>query len=163
LPNPYVLLGGGLEITQRYISNEPPITNWPDTHLIEACVRVAVRDCPARIPPRFLTDLENNEKLATCCRTPADHDISAWYSCPDDQAKGVPDVYVLHCTCGRVHRRFMLGGALGGQGQAESDEAFAKRKARAAPGVPIRQWKAESDEAYAHRKGREKRPFWEIR
>lgn len=87
-------------------------TTKPDAHLIEACVRVALKDCPARIDPRFYErSLEHNQQVASCCRNPLENaDISAWYSSAEDEAKGVPDIYIFHCTCGRVHRRFMVGG-----------------------------------------------------
>jgi hypothetical protein len=103
-------------VRQAYVDLEPeveprPITNWPDTHLIEACVRVPVARCPARIPARMLEPMEHNQQIASCCRHPENHDISAWYTSAEDAAKGIPDVYVFHCTCGRVHRQFHVGGS----------------------------------------------------
>jgi len=75
-----------------------------------ACERVKVADCPARIPARFTEALEQNQKIASCCRHPENHDIEALFSCDEDKAKGIPDIYVFHCTCGRKHARFMVGG-----------------------------------------------------
>jgi hypothetical protein len=88
----------------------PDVLVKPDAHLIEACPQVPVAKCPARVPQKFIEALEHNQRIASCCRHPENHDISAWYSSEADRAKGVPDIYVFHCTCGRVHRRFMLGG-----------------------------------------------------
>lgn len=77
---------------------------------LQACVRVPVPDCPARIPAKFIEALEHNQQIASCCRHPENHEISAWYSSPADKAKGVPDIYKFHCPCGRDHTRFMVGG-----------------------------------------------------
>lgn len=94
------------------------ITHWPDDGLRPACARVKVKNpAPgiwtaggARLPLRYAEALEHNQQLASCCRHPENHDISAWYSSAEDAAKGVPDIYVFHCQCGRVHRRFCVGG-----------------------------------------------------
>lgn len=90
-----------------------------ETHLRPACKRVKVEEVapgvmmagPVRIPQKFIEALEQNQQIASCCRHPENHDFSAWYSSAADQALGVPDVYLFHCTCGRVHRRFMVGGS----------------------------------------------------
>ncbi len=83
-----------------------------------ACPRVKVKN-PApdvwtaggvRIPTKYAEALEQNQQIASCCRHPENHDISAWYSSDADRATGVPDIYVFHCTCGRMHRRFCVGG-----------------------------------------------------
>lgn len=82
-----------------------------DNHII-ACPRVPVSKCPARIPPwMYERNLEQNQQIASCCRHPENHDIAAYYSSPEDQTKGVPDVYVFFCTCGREHPVFMVGGS----------------------------------------------------
>jgi hypothetical protein len=86
-------------------------TTKPDAHLIEACARVPVARCPARIPVEFIENLEHNQQISSCCRHPENHDISAWYSSEADRAKGIPDIYIFHCTCGRVHRTFCVGGS----------------------------------------------------
>lgn len=62
------------------------------------------------IPQRFLEQYEQNQQLAHCCRHPENHDIEAFYSCREEEEKGIPDVYILHCKCGRQHRRLMCGG-----------------------------------------------------
>ena len=77
---------------------------------LQACVRVPVEKCPARIPLKWIEDLEHNQQISSCCRHPENHEVSAWYSSAADRAKGIPDIYKFHCTCGRVHTRFMLGG-----------------------------------------------------
>lgn len=93
----------------------------PDAHLIEACRRVKVKERPGfpgilwaggvAIAPKWIEALEQNQQIASCCRHPENHDISAWYSSEADRAKGVPDIYIFHCTCGRAHRRFCVGGS----------------------------------------------------
>jgi hypothetical protein len=97
----------------------------PGTHIL-ACSRYPVRrlmgydaegnldpESPRnRLPLRYVEMLEQNQQLASCCRHPENHDIEAWYSCEEDAAKGIPDIYILHCTCGRQHRRFCVGGGL---------------------------------------------------
>lgn len=64
----------------------------------------------ARLPLRWAEALEQNQQIASCCRHPENHEISAWYSSDAERAKGVPDIYIFHCPCGRVHRRFCVGG-----------------------------------------------------
>jgi hypothetical protein len=80
---------------------------------ILACPRVKARLIQSLMPPKWFAMLEQNQQLASCCRHPEDHDIEAWYSSPDDAAKGIPDIYIFHCTCGRQHRRFIVGGKHG--------------------------------------------------
>lgn len=83
-----------------------------------ACPRVKVKNpAPnvwtaggARIPLKYAEALEQNQQIASCCRHPENHDISAWYSSEKERATGKPDIYVFHCPCGRVHRRFCVGG-----------------------------------------------------
>jgi hypothetical protein len=59
----------------------------------------------------FRETLEHNQKLASCCRDTSGHAIEAWYSTKEwGEATGIPDIYIFHCTCGRQHRRFMVGG-----------------------------------------------------
>jgi hypothetical protein len=86
-------------------------TTKPDEHLIEACARIPVARCPVRVPVKWIEALEHNQQISSCCRHPENHDISAWYSSPEDAAKGIPDIYIFHCTCGRSHRRFCVGGS----------------------------------------------------
>lgn len=64
-----------------------------------------------RFPLKWIEDLEQNQKIASCCRHPENHDIEAWYSNAAEAAKGIPDVYKFHCTCGRAHVRFCVGGS----------------------------------------------------
>jgi hypothetical protein len=65
---------------------------------------------PGGLPERFYTELEQNQQIASCCRHPENHDIEAWYSDAVHKEKGIPDIYILHCQCGRRHRRLMCGG-----------------------------------------------------
>lgn len=75
-----------------------------------ACKRRPVKKLGKLIPDRFLEALEHNQRIASCCRHPENHEISAWYSSEADRARGVPDIYIFHCSCGRDHRRFCIGG-----------------------------------------------------
>jgi hypothetical protein len=63
-----------------------------------------------RLPKRYIEALEQNQQIASCCRHPENHEIEAWYSSEADEEKGAPDIYKFHCTCGRVHVRFCVGG-----------------------------------------------------
>lgn len=74
-----------------------------------------VAHCPRRkvadFPPGFLKQkhiegLEHNQKIASCCRHPENHEIEALKSHPEEPAA---DIYVFHCTCGRKHRYFCVG------------------------------------------------------
>lgn len=74
---------------------------------VPACPRVRVNDFPAGIiPEKFKNYLEHNQKIASCCRHPENHDIEALKSHPEEPA---PDIYIFHCTCGRKHRIFCVG------------------------------------------------------
>lgn len=79
----------------------------------QACPRYPAEKLRSLLPVRFFEALEQNQLLASCCRHPENHDLEAFYSSPVDQERGVPDIYVFHCTCGRKHRRFMVGGSAG--------------------------------------------------
>ncbi len=78
-----------------------------------ACVRFPVAKLGTLIPPKYIEALEQNQLLSSCCRHPENHDSEAFYSSAEDEARGVPDIYVFHCTCGRKHRRFCVGGSAG--------------------------------------------------
>ncbi len=96
------------------------LTNWPpnrDTHLIEACKCVPVKTVRALLPDRWITSLENNELLLDCCRRAEDHDIAAYWTSEAERdrksnegGRTAPDVYILYCKCGCMHRRFCVGG-----------------------------------------------------
>ena len=78
----------------------------PETQ-VEACPRRPVRSFPRGfIPQAFIESLERNQKIATCCRHPENHDIEARKSHPDEKD---PDIYNFHCTCGREHTTFCVG------------------------------------------------------
>jgi hypothetical protein len=82
----------------------PKGTVLPETQVI-ACPKRKVADFPAGWIPQYLFDnVEQDQKLASCCRHPENHEIEARKSHPDEQA---PDIYVLYCTCGRKHRRLI--------------------------------------------------------
>lgn len=72
-----------------------------------ACKRHPVRKLLGLIPSKYIEALEQNQMLHSCCRHPENHDIEAFKSRAEED---VPDIYVFHCTCGRKHRRFCIGG-----------------------------------------------------
>lgn len=75
---------------------------------VPACPRVKVSDLPEGfLPQKYFEALEHNQLIASCCRHPENHEISAYKSHPDEQA---PDIYHFHCDkCGRTHIRFCVG------------------------------------------------------
>lgn len=84
-----------------------------------ACQRVPVEKVFGLLPAKYIEALEQNQKIASCCRHPENHDIEAFYSNEDERWRGKnpaidmpnpPDVYIFHCTCGRRHPRFCVGG-----------------------------------------------------
>lgn len=93
-----------------------PVTLGPavDDHGRRLCPRQKVSKLLARkvagqplLPVKFLERLEHDQKLAHCCRHPENHDIEGLKSNP---AEAAIDVYIFHCSCGRQHRRLMVGG-----------------------------------------------------
>ena len=78
-----------------------------------ACRRYPVAKLMRMLPVKYIEALEQNQQLLHCCRHPENHDIEAWYSSEEDRDRGVPDIYIFHCTCGRKHRRFCVGGSIG--------------------------------------------------
>jgi hypothetical protein len=72
-----------------------------------ACKRYPVKKLMGLLPVKYLEALEQNQKIASCCRHPENHEIEAFKSKPDEKA---PDIYIFHCSCGRQHRRFCIGG-----------------------------------------------------
>jgi hypothetical protein len=84
----------------------PKGTVLPETK-VAACPRVKVADLPEGfLKQRHIEHLEQNQKIASCCRHPENHEVEACKSHPDEKA---PDIYVFHCTCGRQHRFFCVG------------------------------------------------------
>lgn len=104
--------------------SRPPTFDFIEGTHILACKRHPVRKLMAYdangnlardsvrnlLPLKYVESLEQNQQLATCCRHPENHDIEARYSCVEEAIKGIPDIYILHCQCGRQHRRFCVGG-----------------------------------------------------
>jgi hypothetical protein len=79
-----------------------------------ACPRVRVDSLPpGLLPTKYVEALEQNQKIASCCRHPENHEIEAWFTSEEDRDRGIPDLYVFHCPCGRKHRRLCLGGSRG--------------------------------------------------
>lgn len=80
----------------------------PDTQ-VEHSPRRKVSDfAPGQLKQKHIEMLEQNQKLASCCRHPENHEVEARKSHPDEPA---PDIYIFHCTCGRQHRFFCVGNA----------------------------------------------------
>jgi hypothetical protein len=79
----------------------------PETQVL-ACPRRPVAKFPQGfIPAHLIETLEHNQKISWCCRHPENHDIEARKSSPDEKQ---PDIYIFHCTCGRQHHIFCVGG-----------------------------------------------------
>ncbi len=80
---------------------------FPET-VVAACPRVKMADFPPGWIPKALYEknLEHNQQIASCCRHPENHEISAEKSHPDEP---VPDRYNFHCSCGKTHRVFCAG------------------------------------------------------
>jgi hypothetical protein len=66
----------------------------------------------------ILHAFDHNQQVASCCRNSDEHLIEAFYSTEAERWRGrdpardmpnPPDIYLMHCTCGRVHRRFCVG------------------------------------------------------
>jgi hypothetical protein len=95
-------------------SNAPQTLAWEplDSLHILACPRQPL-DRILRTHPsarRFFEKLEMHAPNE-CCRQSSNIEIEAWYSCETDKAKGIPDIYKLHCSCGRCHVSFCVGGS----------------------------------------------------
>ena len=109
-PAGLILLGN------RWLTPQERLELWWEqeaSHHFLACPRYPVARLESLLPAKYLTSLQSNERLADCCRRPREHDIEAFYSSEADKMRGVPDIYVLHCACGRKHRRFCVGGSAG--------------------------------------------------
>lgn len=85
---------------------------------VEACARRPVAKLMGLLPVKYLEALEHNQKIASCCRHPENHDIAAYYSNeqerwrdknPERDMPNPPDIYIFICTCGRKHPRFCVG------------------------------------------------------
>lgn len=74
---------------------------------VQVCPRVPVSKVIDRLPIKYIEALEQNQLIAHCCRHPENHEIEALKSKEDEP---VPDIYIFHCTCGRRHVRFCVGG-----------------------------------------------------
>ena len=85
-----------------------------------ACPRYPVAKLGGLIPTKYIEALEHNQQISSCCRHPENHEIEALYSCEAEKEKGVPDIYIFHCTCGKQHRRFCMGGNHPGTGEVEA-------------------------------------------
>lgn len=84
----------------------PKGTVLPETQVL-ACPRVRVSELPdGFLKLKWIEHLEHNQKIASCCRHPENHEVEAFKSHPAEQA---PDIYIFHCTCGRKHRFFCVG------------------------------------------------------
>lgn len=72
----------------------------------QVCPRRPVSKLKGVIPAHFLEAMEQNQKIATCCRHPENHEVEGRKSNPDEAQ---PDIYTFHCQCGKKHHRFMAG------------------------------------------------------
>lgn len=78
-----------------------------------ACPPYPVAKLGTLIPTKYIEALEQNQKIASCCRHPENHTLEAWYSSETDRDLKVPDIYIFTCSCGKKHRRFCVGGSAG--------------------------------------------------
>lgn len=85
----------------------PKGTVLPETRVLE-CPRVKVADLPeGHLKKKHIEQLEQNQKIASCCRHPENHEVAAFKSHPEEQSA---DIYEFYCTtCGRTHRFFCVG------------------------------------------------------
>lgn len=78
----------------------------PETQ-VPACPKVKVADLPeGHLKANHIAALEQNQKIASCCRHPENHEVEARKTHPEEQA---PDIYIFHCTCGKQHRFLCVG------------------------------------------------------
>lgn len=95
-------------------SNAPRTLAWEplDSLHILACPRLPLEKVLRMAPSarRFFEKLELHAPNE-CCKQVPNIEIEAWYSSPDDAAKGIPDIYKLHCSCGCCHVSFCVGGS----------------------------------------------------
>lgn len=75
-----------------------------------ACRRMKAAKLTHLLPLKYFERLEHDQKIAHCCRHPENHEVEAWFSNAQDEANGTPDVYIFHCTCGKRHTYFCVGG-----------------------------------------------------
>ena len=84
----------------------PKGTVLPET-ITPHCPRRKVADFrEGFLKPNHIAALEQNQKIASCCRHPENHEVEAFKSHPDEP---FANVYIFHCTCGRKHRFFCVG------------------------------------------------------
>lgn len=84
----------------------PKGTVLPETQ-VECCPKRRVADFPPGFLKRnHIEALEQNQKIASCCRHPENHKVKAKKSHPDEKCA---DIYIFYCTCGRKHRFFCVG------------------------------------------------------
>jgi hypothetical protein len=84
----------------------PKGTVLPETQ-VECCPKRRVADFPPGfLKPKHIASLEQDQKLASCCRHPENHKVKAKKSHPDEKCA---DIYIFYCTCGRKHRFFCVG------------------------------------------------------
>jgi len=94
--------------------NQPKTLAWEplDSEHILACPRLplerVLRMCPSakRFHDRVVANAPN-----ACCHEVSNIEIDAWFSKESVQQEGIPDVYKLHCSCGRCHVSFCVGGS----------------------------------------------------
>jgi hypothetical protein len=85
------------EVPERVACPVVPIEN-PAPNVYKAC--------DALLPLGWIEKLEQNQLIPSCCRHPENHSIGAFYSSAEDEDLGVPDIYLMFCPCGAVHRTF---------------------------------------------------------
>ena len=84
----------------------PKGTILPETKVLH-CPKRKVSDFkPGFLKPTHIEHMEHNQKIASCCRHPENHEVEAHKSHPDEPAA---DIYIFYCQCGKTHRFFCVG------------------------------------------------------
>lgn len=74
---------------------------------IKVLKTVPVKLVENSLKTKWFETLEQNQKIASCCRHPENHSIEGWKSNPTEPA---PDVYIFTCDCcGNQHHFFCAG------------------------------------------------------
>jgi hypothetical protein len=91
----------------RFAPFTPPV-NDESCQVIVAPWR-ALLACLQEIPARWLWAHISNPKLEHCCRDPENLDLEIRKTQNIEMKE--PDLYVMKCGCGRLHRRLLVDSA----------------------------------------------------
>ena len=87
------------ELLENYrpdLPEPPPTPPAPPEPYALACKRIPVASLYHKrlphqrlLPDKFIEQMEQNQQIASCCRHPENHEISAWYSNEEHKGKGL--------------------------------------------------------------------------